>query len=43
MHIPQVMGGVHVHVRTSRCSPVLRISETAGRIVLKFGAWLEIN
>ena len=31
------------HVRTCRCSPVFRISGTAGRIVLKFGAWLQIH
>ena len=32
---PQVMGGVHLHVRT--CAPLFHTSGTAGRIVLKFG------
>ena len=43
MHIPQVIGGVHLHVCKCRCSPVFRIPGTVGRIALKFGAWLEIN
>ena len=37
MRIPQAMCGVHLHVRKCRCSPVLDISGTAGRIALKFG------
>ena len=44
MHITQVMDGVHLHVRT--CArvdvPLFLISETAGRIALKFGVRLEI-
>ena len=32
---PQVMGGVHLHVRT--CAPLFHASGTAGCIVLKFG------
>ena len=39
MHITQVMDGVHLHVRTCASADVL--PETGGRIVLKFGAWLE--
>ena len=52
VHIAQVMGAVHMHVHTRaradarvhtfRC-PLLRISETAGRISLKFGMWLETH
>ena len=34
----KVNGGAHLHVRTC---PLFRISETAGRIALKFGMWLE--
>ena len=42
LHIAQVMGVVHLHVRTCVCVdvPPLCISETAGRIALKFGEWL---
>ena len=36
MHITKVMGWVHLHVRTCRCAH-FRISETAGRVALKFG------
>ena len=45
MHITQVMGGVHLHVRTCARAdvPPFRISETAGRIALKFGVWLETH
>ena len=45
MHIKQVMGGVHLHVRTCARAdvPVFRISETAGPIALKFGVWLETH
>ena len=43
MYTPQVMGGVYLHVRTCRCSPVFHISGATGWIVLKFGVWLEIN
>ena len=31
--------GVQVHVRT--CTPLFRISGTAGRIALKLGVWLD--
>ena len=45
MHIKQVMGGVHLHVR--KCAradvPLFRISETAGRIALKFGVLLDTH
>ena len=45
MHTTQVMGVVHLHVRT--CAhvdvPLFRISEAAGRIALKFGEWLETH
>ena len=45
MHITQVMGGVHLNVR--KCAragrPHFHISETAGRITLKFGVWLETH
>ena len=43
VHIPQVMGGVLLHVRTNRCSPVFHIPGTAGRILLKFGMLLETS
>ena len=43
IHIPQVMGGVHLHVRKCRCPPVFRISGMAGRIALKSGVWLETH
>ena len=36
MHIPQVMGGVHL-----LDMPLFRISEMAGRIALKFGVLLD--
>ena len=42
MHIAQVMGEVHQHERTC-ILPLFRISETAGRIALKFGKWLETH
>ena len=42
MHITQVMGGLHLHLRTCRCA-ILRISETAGRIALKLGVSLETH
>ena len=38
IHVTQVMGGVHVQI-----SSLFRISETAGRIALKFGLWLETH
>ena len=37
----QVKSGLSLHVRT--CAPLFRISETAGRITLKFGVWLETH
>ena len=37
----KVNGGAQLHVRT--CSPLFRISETAGRIALKFSMWLETH
>ena len=40
MHIAQVMGGVHLHMRTCERAdvpPPFRISETDGRIALKIG------
>ena len=46
MHITQVMGGVHLRVRTCAradvrmCASLLRIPGTAGRTALKFGVWL---
>ena len=47
MHIAQVMGGVHLHMRTCERAdvppPPFRISETAGRIALKIGEWLEVH
>ena len=45
MHITQVLGGVHLHVRTRARAdvPPFRISETARRIMLKFGMWLETH
>ena len=45
MHITQVMGGMHLHVRTCARAgvPHFRISEAAGRIALKFGVWLETD
>ena len=36
--LPQVMGGVSLHVRT--CTPRFCISETAWPIVFKFGMWV---
>ena len=41
MHIPQVLGGVHLLVRTCGCYSVLRMSGTAGRIALKF--WCAVR
>ena len=41
IHIPQVMGGVYLHVRT--CARPFHASETAGRIALKFSLWLEAH
>ena len=41
MLIPQVMGSVHLHVRTCRCSPVFLILGMAGRVALKFGVLLD--
>ena len=35
--VTHVWGGVHLHVRT--CTPLLHISQTAGRIVFKFCVW----
>ena len=45
MHITQVMVGVHLHVRTCARAdvPLFRISETARRIALTFGVWLETH
>ena len=45
MHIPEITGGVHLHVRTCARAdvPSVRISGAAGRIALKFDVWLEIN
>ena len=45
MLITQVMGGVHMHVRTCAGEdvPLFRTSETAGQIALKFGVWLETH
>ena len=45
MHIPQAMGGVHLHVRTCARAdmPLFRISEMVGRIALKFGVLLEVH
>ena len=42
MHITQVMNGVHLCARTCARAdePLFRISETDGRIALKFGMWL---
>ena len=42
MHITQVMGRVHLHVRTWICAPFSDL-ETAGWIALKFCLLLEIN
>ena len=39
--LAKVHGGAQLHVRT--CAPPFRISETAGRIALKFGMWLETH
>ena len=43
MHVKQVMGGVHLHVRMCARAdvPLFRTSETAGPIALKFGEWIE--
>ena len=41
MRFTQTKGGVHLHVQM--CKSLFRISETAGRIALKFGEWLLIN
>ena len=38
---PHVMGEIYLHVRA--CAPLLRISETAARIGLKFIGWLGIH
>ena len=38
MIFTQVRRGMHMHVRT--CTHLFNISETAGRIALKFGVWL---
>ena len=35
----EVDDGVNPHVST--CAPLFRITETAGRIALKFGVWLR--
>ena len=35
LHITQVKGGVHLHVRT--CTAVFHVSQTAGRIAFKLG------
>ena len=45
MHIKQVIGGAHLHVRACIRAdmPLFRISETAGPIALKFGEWLETH
>ena len=45
IHITHVMGGVHLLVRTCARAdvPLFCISETAGRIALKFGVWLETH
>ena len=45
MHIKQVMGGVHLRVRTCTRAyvPLFRSSETAGRIALKFGVLLDTH
>ena len=45
MHITQVIDGVHLDVRTCTRAdvPLFRILETAGRIALKFGVWLETH
>ena len=42
MHIRQVTGAAHLHVRTRARAdvPLFRISETAGPIALKFGVLL---
>ena len=37
----KVKGGAQLHVRT--CAPLSHISETPGRIALKFGMWLETH
>ena len=37
----QVKSWVLLHVRT--CVPIFHVSGTAGRIALKFGAWLETD
>ena len=39
MCIKQLIGGVHLHVRTGARAdvPIFRISETVGPIALKFG------
>ena len=42
MHITQVMDVVHRTCARADVPP-FRISETAGQIALKFGAWLEIR
>ena len=41
MHIKQVIGGAHLHVRTRARAdmPLFCISETARPIALKFGVW----
>ena len=41
MNIKQVMGGVHLYVRTCARAdvPLFRISKLAGQIELKFGVW----
>ena len=43
MHIKQVMGGLHLHVRMRARAdvPPFHTSETAGLIALKFCVWLE--
>ena len=45
MHIKQVIGGAHQHVRTRARAdvPLFRISETAAPIALKLGGVLETH
>ena len=37
----KVNGGAQLHVRA--CAPLFHTSETAGRIELKFGMWIETH
>ena len=41
MHISQIMNVVHLYVRP--CVLLFRISGTAGKIAVKFSAWLETH